>query len=149
MKTRNTTWLAALITVIALGSALGIYLNAQSTAEFQANFTNAAVAEVRDGQGTVVLRGDFVLAAEEDDDVERKAALKAAGPDTDATGDAEVEFPKAGVVVQEVEFSVKNLTPGGTYAFVIDGNAVATKKTGSDGSASVDLKVKMPAAGAQ
>ena len=149
MKTRNTTWLAALITVIALGSALGIYLNAQSTAEFQANFTKAAVAEVRDGQGTVVLRGDFVLAAEEDDDVERKAALKAAGPDTDATGDAEVEFPKAGVVVQEVEFSVKNLTPGGTYAFVIDGNAVATKKTGSDGSASVDLKVKMPAAGAQ
>ena len=149
MKTQKTTWIVALVTVVALGSALGIYLDAQGTAQLQANFTNAALAEVRDGQGTLVLRGDFVLATEEDDDVERKAVLKAAGADTDATGDAEVEFPTTAVVVQEVEFSVKNLTPGATYAFVIDGKTVATEKTGKDGSASVDLKVKMPAGSGQ
>ena len=148
--TRKTISLVVLVAVLALGgSALGMYLNEQDTAQVEANFTNAAVAEVRDGQGTVVLRGEFVLAAEEDDDVERKAMLKATGPDADASGDAEVEFPKTAVVVQEVEFSTKNLTPGATYAFVIDGKTVATEKTSKDGSASVDLKVRMPAAGAQ
>jgi hypothetical protein len=152
MQTRKTTLIAVLVAAAALGaSAFGMYLDddAQDTSPLQANFTNAAVAEVRDSQGTVLLRGDFALAAEEDDDVERKAVLTAAGADTDATGDAEVEFPKTAVVVQEVEFSVKKLAPETTYAFVIDGKTVATEKTGKDGSASVDLKVKMPAGGAQ
>ena len=149
MKTRKTISLAALATAIAAASVLGIYLNAQGGPQLQADFTNAAVAEVRNAQGAVVLRGDFIRNDEDDDDIERKAVLKAAGPDADATGDAEVEFPKTAVVVQEIEFSVKNLTPGATYTFVIDGKTVTTAKTGKDGSANVDLDVKMPAGGVQ
>ena len=149
MKTRTTISITAVVGAIAVVFAAGIYLNAQGAPQLQADFTNAAVAEVRDAQGAVVLRGDFVRNDEDDDDIERKAALKAAGPDTDAAGEAEVEFPKTNVVVQEVEFSVKNLTPGATYAFVIDGKTVTTAKTGKDGSASVDVDVKMPAGGVQ
>jgi hypothetical protein len=150
MKTLQTISIAAHVGFFALGgSALGMYLHAQEAPQVEGNFTNAAVAEVRDAQGTVLLRGDFVLAQEEDDDVERKAVLKAAGTDADATGEAEVEYPKTGVVIQEIEFSVKKLTPGATYSFVIDGRTVATQQTGKDGDASVDLKVKMPAGGAQ
>lgn len=144
MKTPTTFSITALLSAIAVAAAAGIYLNAQGAPQLQADFTNAAVAEVRDAQGAVVLRGDFVRNDEDDDDIERKAALKAAGPDADATGDAEVEFPKTDVVVQEVEFSVKNLTPGATYAFVIDGKTVTTARTGKDGGASVDVDVKMP-----
>ena len=149
MKTRTMLSIATVVTTLGLAAAVGIYLNAQGTSQLQANFTNATVAEVRDAQGAVVLRGDFVRNDEDDDDIERKAVLKAAGPDTDATGDAEVEFPKTAVVVQEVEFSVKNLTPGATYAFVIDGKTVTTARTDKDGSANVDLDVKMPAGGVQ
>ena len=145
MKTGTMLSIATVITTIGFATAVGIYLNAQGTAQLQADLTNAAVAEVRDAQGAVVLRGDFVRNDEDDDDIERKAVLQAAGADADATGDAEVEFPKTAVVVQEVEFSVKNLTPGATYAFVIDGKTVITARTGKDGNASVDVDVKMPA----
>ena len=138
MNRRNTLSIAVLVAVLGLGgTGLGMYLNEQDTVSLEANLTNAAVAEVHDAQGAVVLRGEFAPVAEDDDDVERKAVLKPAGPDADATGDAEVEFAKTAVVVQEVEFSVKNLTSGATYAFVIDGKTVTTNKACKDGSASV------------
>jgi hypothetical protein len=59
------------------------------------DFTNAAVAEVRDSNGQVLLRGSFAPVEEADDDIERKAALEAVGADVDAAGEAEVEFSKA------------------------------------------------------
>jgi hypothetical protein len=98
---------------------------------------------VRDAQGQAVLRGQFQLADEEDDDVERKAKLTPAGSDTDAVGEAEVEFAKASPSTQEIEFSVRNVAPGATFTFVIDGVDVATATSDSRGRAEVELKVKM------
>ena len=93
-----------------------------------------------------MLRGQFAPVEEEDDDVERKAELKPAGSDTDAAGEAEVEFAKASPKTQEVEFSVRNLQAGAVYTFVIDGTEVATATADKDGRAEVELEVKMPGA---
>jgi hypothetical protein len=58
------------------------------------------------------LRGHFAAANEQDDDIERKAALQPTGADTDATGEAEVELAKSAPTQQEIEFSVRNLAAG-------------------------------------
>ena len=108
------------------------------------DFTNAAHAEVRDAQGRVVLRGQFQLVEEEDDDVERKAALAATGVDADAAGAAEIEFSKAAPAQQEVEFSVRNVAAGTVLTFVIDGTEVATATADRRGRAEVELDVRMP-----
>jgi hypothetical protein len=127
--------------------AIAVYmvtqLNGQGTAQ-PADFTNAATAEVRDAQGQVVLRGQFVLADEEDDDVERKAVLKPTGVDADAAGEAEVEFSKAAPATQEIEFSVRNLQPGVAFTFVIDGTDVATATSDRRGRAEAEFNVRMP-----
>ncbi len=147
MKTHESRSILRLLAVLALAVCLTGLLQAQAQEpELRADFTNAAIAEVRDAQGAVVLRGEFVLNEEDDDDTERKAVLKAAGPVAEAVGEAEVEFPRTGDIVQEIEFSVKHLTPRAKYTFVIDGQAVTTAATGGDGSGSVELKVKLPAA---
>jgi len=108
------------------------------------DLTNAAVAEVRDVQGQVLLSGQFQVADEDDDVVERKAVLASTGVDADATGEAEVEFSKDSPAVQEVEFSVRNVSPGATFTFVIDGVAVATATADARGRAEVELDVRMP-----
>ena len=108
------------------------------------NFTNAATAEVRDPQGRVVLRGQFVLADEEDDDIECRATLESTGVDPDAAGDAEVEFSKAAPTKQEIEFSVRNLQPGVAFTFVIDGIDVATATADRRGRAEVEIDVPLP-----
>ena len=126
--------------------AFAVYTVAQLNAQTQTptgNFTNAATAEVRDAQGQIVLRGQFQLAEEEDDDVERKAKLEPAGADTDASGEAEVEFAKASPATQEIEFSVRNVAPGAAFTFVIDGVDVATATSDSRGRAEVELKVSL------
>jgi hypothetical protein len=118
-----------------------VQLNAQS-AVATGNFANATTAEVRDGQGQVVLRGQFAPVDEDDDDVERKATLTATGADADAAGEAEVEYEKDTPAVQEVEFSVRNVQPGATYTFVIDGTDVATATADNRGRAEVEVEVK-------
>jgi hypothetical protein len=122
-----------------------VQLDAQTTVS-NADFTNAAVAEVRDAQGQLVLSGSFQVGEEEDDDVERKAILAPAGGDADAAGDAEVEYAKNAPAQQEVEFSVRNLARGVAFTFVIDGTTVATATTDSRGRAEVELEVRMPGA---
>lgn len=132
----------------ALALLIGLPLVAQTTRttpELSGDFRNAAVGEVKDAQGGVVLRGEFAPVDEDDDDIERKAVLKVAGSDTDAAGEAEVEFPKSGEVIQEVEFSVRKLSPNGRYTFVIDGKTIAAVTADGDGDAEVDLKVRLPA----
>jgi hypothetical protein len=64
----------------------------------------------------------------QDDEIERKATLEPAGADTDAAGEAEVEFAKAAPASQEVEFSVRNVEPGVTFTFAIDGTDVAVER---------------------
>jgi hypothetical protein len=144
---RDTRQMIPAFGLLATG-AFAVYmvtqLNGQGTAP-TADFTNAATAEVRDAQGQVVLRGQFVLADEEDDDVERKAVLEPTGIDADAAGEAEVEFSREAPATQEIEFSVRNLQPGVVFTFVIDGTDVATATSDRRGRAEVEFDVRMPA----
>lgn len=123
-----------------------VQLNGQTT-QVTGDFTSASAAEVRDAQGQVVLRGQFQLAEEEDDDVERKAVLGPTDGDADATGEAEVEFSKGASSTQEIEFAVRNVAPGMALTFVIDGVDVATATADDRGRAEVELDVRMPGGG--
>jgi hypothetical protein len=109
-----------------------------------ADFTNAVVADVQDAQGRVVLSGRFQVVDEDDDDVERKATLAPTGVDADATGEAEVEFSKDAPANQEVEFSIRNVSPNTAFTFVIDGTPVATATADGRGRAEVEVEVRMP-----
>ena len=128
-------------------AGLLVTMGAATYAVVQLDGQSAAVtAQVRDAQGQVVLQGQFALADEEDDDIERKATLEPTGVDADAAGEAEVEFAKAAPVTQEVEFAVRNLQAGATFTFVIDGNDVATATADQRGRAEVELDVRLPGA---
>ena len=134
-----------LLCAVAVVGYMVVQLNGQSAAP-TGDFTNASVAEVRDAQGQIVLRGQFAVAEEEDDDVERKAVLEQTGVDADAAGEAEVEFAKSAPTVQEVEFAARNLQPGATFTFVIDGHDVATATADRGGNAEVELEVRLSGA---
>lgn len=131
-----------LATVVAAGYMV-VQLNGQATAP-SADFTSAALAEVRDAQEQVVLSGQFQVADEDDDDVERKAVLAPTGVDADAAGEAEVEFSQDAPANQEVEFSIRNVSPNAAFTFVIDGTVVATATADRGGRAEVELDVRMP-----
>ena len=135
--------IVGLIATLAVAVYMVVQLNGQE-APATGDFSNAATAEVRDAQGQVVLRGQFALADEEDDDIERKATLQPTGADADATGEAEVEFAKAAPAKQEIEFSVRNVQAGAAFTFVIDGVDVATATADKRGRAEIELDVRMP-----
>ena len=136
-----------LLGIAAFAGYMVVQLNGQA-APVTGNFTNAAMAEVKDGQGQVILRGTFQQVAEEDDDVERKATLEPTGIDADAAGEAEVEFARDAPAEQEVEFSIRNVAPGSELTFTIDGTQVGTAKADSKGEAELELDVRMSAAAA-
>ena len=135
--------IAGLVATIAVAGYTIVQLYGQSSTT-SGDFTNAATATVRDAQGVELLRGQFVVADEQDDDVERKATLAPTGADADAAGDAEVEFSKTAPDKQEVEFSVRNVQPGVALTFVIDGIDVATATTDERGRAEVELDIQKP-----
>lgn len=134
-----------LLCTVAVMGYMVVQLNGQATAP-TGDYTNASVAEVRDAQGQVVLRGQFTVVEEEDDDIERKAVLEQTGIDADAAGKAEVEYAKTAPTVQEVEFAARNLQPGATFTFLIDGHDVATATADRRGNAGVELEVRLPGA---
>ena len=134
-----------LLSTVAVMGYMVVQLNGQATAP-TGDYTNAGVAEVRDAQGQVVLRGQFVLADEDDDDIERKARLEPTGVDADAAGEAEIEFAKTAPAVQEVEFAARNLQAGATFTFVIDGTDIGTATADRRGRAEVELEVRLPGA---
>lgn len=142
MDLRETLPAVGLAGVVAFSGYMVAQLHGQSAAA-PGDFTNAAVAEVRDAGGIVILRGNFELSDEEDDDIERKATLAPVGTNTTAAGEAEVEYTKATPVEQEVEFSVTNLEPGAAVTFVIDGTDVATATADEKGAADVDVDVRV------
>jgi 2,3-bisphosphoglycerate-independent phosphoglycerate mutase len=137
--------LGGLLATMAIVIYTVVQIHAQETGAVTGDFTNAAVAEVRDAQGQVLLRGNFAPVEEADDDIERKAVLATAGVDPDAEGEAEVEFAKSAPTEQEVEFEVSNLEPGSRVTFVIDGRDVATVVTDKDGVAEFEGDIKMNA----
>jgi len=144
-NTRQWIPAAGLAATFIAASYMVVQLSGQPTTP-AGNFTNAALAEVRDAQGRVILNGQFKPVEEEDDDVERKATLAPTGVDADAAGEAEVEFTKATPVEQEVEFSVQKVDPGAVLTFVIDGVEIATATADKEGRAAVELDVRMSAA---
>jgi hypothetical protein len=131
--------LAGLIATIALAIYTVEQLQAQAPA-LAGNFSNAQLAEVRDAQGQVILRGPFATVEEEDDDVERKATLTPSGSDSDAAGEAEVETSRATPAQQEIEFSIRNVAPGAVYTFAIDGQDVGTATADARGRAEFEIE---------
>ena len=145
--TRKQRFILPAIVAFAFAATFAmVHVNAQATTT-TGDFSNATRAEVRDAQGQIVLSGDFQQSDEEDDDVERKAVLAPAGGDADAAGDAEVEFSTDSPAEQEVEFAVRNVTPGAALTFVIDGVNVASATADSRGRAEVELVVRTGATG--
>jgi hypothetical protein len=145
-NTRQIVPIAGLAGTLALAVYMVTLLHAQTTVP-AADFTNAAIAEVQDSQGQTVLRGQFAVADEQDDDdVERKAALQPAGTDTDAAGEAEVEFAKSAPAQQEVEFSVRNLAAGTSVTFLIDGQVIGHASVDRRGRAELEVDVPGPGA---
>ena len=140
--TRQAIPVVGLLATFAVAAYMVVQLNGQEPVT--GDFTNAATAEVRDAQGQVVLRGLFAQTDEEDDDIERSATLEPTGIDTDAAGEAEVEFSKAAASEQEIEFSVRNLEVGGMFTFVIDGVDVGTATADRRGRAEVEVDVPIP-----
>ena len=143
-STRQMIPIAGLAGTFAIAAYMVAQLHAQTAAPVL-DYTNAAIAEVHDGQGQIILSGKFVVADEPDeDDVERKAALQAAGTDTDAAGEAEIEFAKSAPVKQELEFSVRNLAPGTSVTFHIDGQVVGQATVDRRGRAEWEMDVPLP-----
>jgi hypothetical protein len=134
----------AFSTIIVAAAFLSAPLGAQAAPVASGDFSSAVVAEVRNGQGQVVLTGRFAANDEDDDDVERKATLSPTTVDADAAGNAEVEIDKTGNPRrQEVEFELTNLQPGAVFTLLIDGKLVATVTTDSRGRASHERDVPL------
>jgi hypothetical protein len=139
------------VDVVSLGGLFAtmvmcVYMVAQLDAQapaLSADLRSAATAQVR-AQGQVVLEGQFAAVDEDDDDVERKAALAPITGATTGSGEAEVEFDRDAPTMQEVEFSVENLTPGTAVTFVVDGHEVATATTDNRGRAEIEVDVPLP-----
>ena len=147
MDKRQMIPAAGLIATVLAAAYMVVQLNGQAAAP-TADLTNAALAEVRNAEGQVILSGHFQLVEEDDDDVERNATLAPTGVVPDATGEAEVEFSKSAPARQEVEFSVRNVAAGAELSFVIDGTEVAKATADRRGRADVELEVRMPAGAA-
>jgi hypothetical protein len=134
---------ASLIAIAALYFGSGAA--AQSSAPQPVDLRNAAAAEMRDGQGQVILKGDFTSVDEDDDDTERKAVLKSVA-NTKASGNAEIEYANKEPKEQEVEFAGRDLTPGATYVLAIDGHDVATATADKGGRLEIEVTVPLPGA---
>jgi len=119
---------AAGILTGALAVVLGVAdLSGARAEQVTGDFRNAAVAELHDGQGQVLLRGQFApIDADDKGEVERHAKLGAIAAGLTATGEAEVEYQADTPTEQEVEISVTGLAPGTAVAFVIDGQQITT-----------------------
>lgn len=139
-------WIPGLGLALTVAAALYMVVHVHAQA---ADYRNAAFAEVRDAQGQVVLRGQFMPVDEDDDDVERKAELAQTGVDADAAGEAEIEYDMANPDVQEIEFSIRNVEPGSAYTFVIDNIEVGKATADRRGRAGVEIDIRSGAVAAQ
>ena len=135
--------IAALVAVATAASVAVAQLNGEQLQPIAGDFRNAAVAEVHDAQGQVLMRGDFAPVDTDDEgEVERLAPLTAVASQVTAKGEAEVEYQTDAPTEQEVELSLTGLTAGTEIAFVIDGTRVATAKVDNRGRVEIELAVK-------
>ncbi len=145
MRARELLQIAAIIAALVVAGYLAVRYNAQEPTIESADFRNAQTAEIRDEQGATILRGTFMLAEEEDDDIERKAAL-ATLTSGEVMGEAEVEFATEIPVEQEVEFAARGLEAGATYTMIVDGREVARVNADERGRVAVEFDVPLPRA---
>ena len=106
------------------------------------DFRNAAVAEVQDTNGRVLLQGAFAAADADADEVERTATLAAAAGDVKGSGEAEIEYAEANPAEQEVEFSATGLPANSEVVFLIDGQRVGSAKVDGRGRVELELTVR-------
>ena len=143
LSTRTTVLAAVVIVAMIAAGGYGVARFNGQEAVLSADFRNAVTAEVRDSKGDAVLRGPFMLVEEEDDDIERKAALAPAAGGK-VVGEAEVEFATEMPTDQEVEFAARDLVAGMTYTLVVDSRQVGSVVADSRGRIAVELKVPLP-----
>lgn len=139
--------IAGLVAVMAIAAVLIVQLQARQAATISGDFRNAQTAEVRDAQGTVLLRGAFAVEEQdpgEEGEVERKAPLVAVSGGA-MTGEAEVEHQKDAPAEQEVEFMVIGVPAGAVVTLVIDGTAVTTATADENGKAEAEVEVRAAA----
>lgn len=142
-KTVHIVSIAGLVAVAAASSVAVAQLNGQQGSPLSGDFRNAAVAEVHDAQGQVLLRGSFAPVDTDDEgEVERLAPLTAVQSGVEAKGEAEVEYQTDAPADQEVELSLSGLTAGTQVTFVIDGTTIATATANKRGRVSVEMAVK-------
>lgn len=144
LTTRKTVAAVVSVVLIALIGYVVARFNGQEPIQ-SADFRTAATAEIRDATGKVVLGGTFRLVEEEDDDIERKAAL-ALTTGGEVMGEAEVEFATEMPADQEVEFAARGLQAGATYMLVVDGREIASVVADTRGRIAIELKVPLPGA---
>ena len=130
--------IAGLFATMAVAAYMVVQLHGQSRPA--ADFSQAATAEVRDLQGQAILSGQFAPVPEEDDDLERKAPLAAAGSNSGPRGEAEIEVDKGDMSRQEIEFTVVDLAPGTQVTFVVDGQTVGQATADERGRAELEIE---------
>jgi hypothetical protein len=112
------------------------------------DLSSAAIVQIRDPQGQVVLQGQFDR-DEEGDESEREAKLAATGVDADAEGKAEADVSRPGrPVEQELEVEVDKLSPNTRFLVVIDSREIAAITTDARGHAEQEWK-SVPASASQ
>jgi hypothetical protein len=136
-------------TAAAAGMAMMVSVEGRQVATATGDFRNATTAEVRDAQGTVLLRGTFAAASGDNDkEIERKATLTAVNAGDKARGEAEVEHHTDKPDVQEVEFNVKGVPARAILTLVLDGrdvvSATADEKGNAEAEADVNVGAKAP-----
>ena len=134
---------AGLLAIIAATSIAVVQLSGQQGSAINGDFRNAAVAEVRDGQGHVLLRGSFAAVDTDDEgEIERVAPLTPASPEVKGSGEAEVEYQTDTPAEQEVEFTANGLTAGSEVSLMIDGTRVGVATVDRRGRISVEFAVR-------
>ena len=144
MTVRNAVLACIVVAMVAVSGYVVARFIGQDVVE-GADFRNAATAQIRDATGKVVLHGTFRLVEEEDDDIERKAAL-AATTGGEVMGEAEVEFATEMPADQEVEFAARGLDAGATYTLLVDGREIASVAADARGRIAIERNVPLPGA---
>ena len=142
MKTRVEKIAAAgLLATGVFAVSMIVHLDGQQQSNQAGDFRNAAIAEIRDSQGAVLLRGNFAPAPGDEDEVERLATLTATEHGGAASGKAEIEYRKDSAMTQEVEFEVTQAPPHAVLTLVIDGTAVVNATADQKGRAEAEVDV--------
>ena len=125
-------------TAAAVGVAMMVSLDGRQAASTTGDFRNATTAEVRDAQGTVLLRGTFAAAAGDSKEIERKAALTSVSAGGTASGEAEIEYQADKPDVQEIEFNVTGVPARAIVTLMLDGRDVISATANDKGVAEAE-----------